>query len=192
MYTFSGLYYFERIRMVMPPVAESGVQTALLSIVIIYLGLVLVVGGRLAYLLSDGDGSNPKLLKAWGTVTVLVHQVIYLPILSILFSALHCGIAEIRGMFLQHYNTICYIQAITCLFTLYFTLQVPPVIPIMIYQDCVIHMQNVSQISENYVVLSKAWHLLSLLLFALELQFLCFVSSHSRKDLLLSFFLPFT
>lgn len=84
--------------MVMPPVADSTVQTAILSLVIIYLGLVLVVGARLAFLLSDGDGSSPKLLKAWGTTTVVIHQVIYLPILSVLFSVLHCGIVNIRGM----------------------------------------------------------------------------------------------
>lgn len=84
--------------MVMPPVADNSVQTAVLSIVIIYLGLVLIIGIRLAFVLGEGDGSHPKWIRLWGMATILVQQIIYLPILSMLFSVLHCGIVSMRGM----------------------------------------------------------------------------------------------
>lgn len=87
--------------MVMPPVADPGVQTAVLSLAIIYLGLVLVIGGRLAFILGEGDGSHPKWIKLWGTVTIVIQQIIYLPILSMLFSVLHCGIITLRGTLLM-------------------------------------------------------------------------------------------
>lgn len=90
--------------MVMPPVADPGAQTAVLSIVIIYMGLVMVVGARLAFLLEDGDGSNPQWLKVWGFFTMGLQQIIYLPILSMLFSVLHCGISNVRGILSAHHS----------------------------------------------------------------------------------------
>ena len=95
-----GLYYFQRIRMVMPPVADSSVQTAVLSIAILYLGLVLTVGARLAFVLGEGDGGHPKWIRLWGLVTITVQQILYLPILSMLFSVLQCGIVNVRGIHL--------------------------------------------------------------------------------------------
>jgi hypothetical protein len=82
--------------MVMAPISEPSVQTAVLSIAIVYLGLVLAIGSRLAFVLGE-DGSNPRWIRLWGLVTIVVQQIIYLPLLSMLFSVLHCGIVTVRG-----------------------------------------------------------------------------------------------
>jgi hypothetical protein len=39
----------------------------------------------------------PYWLRAWGIIAVLFHQILYLPALSILFSAMHCGIVHFIG-----------------------------------------------------------------------------------------------
>ena len=92
-----GLTHFGRIRMVMPALASASAHTASIVILLLYLALVIISGIKLA-LMEDGTVAPPvHWLRAWGVVAVSCHTILYLPALSILFSAMHCGIVYFTG-----------------------------------------------------------------------------------------------
>lgn len=104
----TGLYYFGRIRMPMPALAEPSAHTASLCVLIIYLGLVIFSGIKLALMEEGTVPPPPYFLRVWGLVSVGFHHILYLPALSILFSAMHCGIVHYLGN-----------SSLSCVFSLY-------------------------------------------------------------------------
>lgn len=88
--------------MAMPAVARGSAHTAALAVLIVYEGLAVVTGVKLA-LMEEAMAPPPQyFLRAWGLVVLSFHQVLYLPALSVLFSAMHCGIVHFLGISTFH------------------------------------------------------------------------------------------
>ncbi len=82
----------------MPPLASASAHTATLTVLIIYLGLVIISGIKLALMEEGTIPPPPFWLMLWGCSTIVLHSILYLPALSVFFSALHCGIVNFTGM----------------------------------------------------------------------------------------------